>query len=407
MFRRSWKKCLFLTLSLPLSLSLLFADDFFLVKEQVLDESRFKLGFLYCTPLFLLQNVGYTSSVYTYSSEESPDWTGDIGVGLRASAIAANRLILQAEDLPYYSFYLENENLRTWSNSFAARAFTYVNLFNFNAGFQRDDLNQRPNLEFSRPYKYVDTRGSGAVDYGRHDSIFVTAFAETGKVEYDTDPVSSGSSLAESLDRTEGTFGLRLSKRIFTNTIVFAEYERSTYDFVFRSERNASSDQVAAGVEFPRIGILQGKFQLGLKRFSPENPLYRKVDRASGRGDVILTLGDRVKLHSSYELDTLFSFGASELFYDNSRFGFGADVYLTRFLKAGGTYMDGRLKYRSFVDLRLQRTDRIRQQEYHLAVPFFGKTSIGLSYNIYRLTSDVLKLDYTRSYWGGFLSYEF
>ncbi len=378
-----------------------------MVKEQILDESRFKLGFLYCTPLFLLQNVGYTSSVYTYTNEESPDWTGDIGVGLRASAVAANRMILQAEDLPYYSFYLENENLRAWSNSFAARAFSYVNLFNFKAGFQRDDQNQRPNLEFSRPYKYSTATWSGAVDYGRHDNLFVTAFAETGRMEYDADPYGGSASLAETLNRRENSYGLRLSKRIFTNTIVFAEYERSTYEFDFRSERNASSNRISAGVELPRIGILQGKFQLGLKRFSPDNSLYRQVDRANGRGDVNLTLGDRVRLHGSYEIDTLFSFGASELFYDNSRFGFGADVYLTRFLKAGASYQDGRLKYRSFIDLVLRRSDRVRQQEYHLAVPFFGKTSIGLSYHVYRLTSDALKLDYTRSYWGGFLSYEF
>jgi hypothetical protein len=393
-----------LTLSLSLSL---FPDDFFLVKEQVLDESRFKIGFVYCTPLFLLQNVGYTSSVYTYTDRENPDWTGDIGIGLRASAVAANRLILQAEDLPYYSFYLENENLRTWSNSFAARAFSYVNLFNIKAGFQRDDLNQRPNLEFSRPYKYASNQGSGAVDYGRHDNLFVTIFAETGRMEYDDDPISGSASLAESLNHTRNTYGLRLSKRIFTNTIVFTEYEHGNYAFSFSRERDAESSRLAVGVEFPRIGILQGKFQIGLKRFFPDNPLYREVDRANGSGEVNLTLGDRVKLHGSYELDTLFSFGASELFYDNSRFGFGADVYVTRFLKAGGTYSDGRLKYRSFIDLRLQRTDRVRQQEYHLAVPFFGKTSIGLAYNVYRLTSDALNLDYTRSYWGGFLSYEF
>ncbi len=393
-------------LTLTLSLTL-FPDDFFLVKEQVLDESRFKLGFLYCTPLFLLQDVGYTSNVYTYTNEESPDWTGDIGIGLRASAVVANRLILQAEDLPYYSFYLKNENLRTWSNSFAAKAYSYVNLFNLQAGFRRDDLNQRPNLEFSRPYKYASTQGNAAVDYGRHDNLFVTFFAETARMEYDTDPLSGGTSLAESLNHTRNTYGLRLSKRVFTNTIVFAEYERGNYAFSFRKERDAASSRFAAGVEFPRIGVLQGKFQLGLKRFAPDNPLFRQVDRASGRGELNLTLGDRVKLHGSYELDTLFSFGASDLFYDNSRFGFGADVYLTRFLKAGGTYSDGRLKYRSFVDLRLQRTDHIRQQEYHLAFPFVSKTAIGLSYNIYRLTSDVLNLDYTRSYWGGFLSYEF
>jgi hypothetical protein len=33
--------------------------------------------------------------------------------------------------------------------------------------------------------------------------------------------------------------------------------------------------------------------------------------------------------------------------------------------------------------------------------------SLGFAYNIYRLTSDVLGLDYTRSFWGGYISYGF
>lgn len=65
------------------------------------------------------------------------------------------------------------------------------------------------------------------------------------------------------------------------------------------------------------------------------------------------------------------------------------------------------MKYRSFIDLQLQRSDRIRQQQYFIAIPFFGKTALGFSYNVYRLTSDVLNLDYTRSFWGAFLQYGF
>ena len=107
---------LFLILSLPL-----FSDDFFAVKSKVIADSAFKLGFLYFSPLLLLENVGYTSSIYTYDDQENPDWTGDLGLGLRASAIVANRLILQAEDLPLYSYYLKNKNLRAWSNRFKPR----------------------------------------------------------------------------------------------------------------------------------------------------------------------------------------------------------------------------------------------------------------------------------------------
>jgi hypothetical protein len=405
MQNRSFKIFLFLTLTL--TLTLLRSDDFFAVKDKIIDESRFKLSFLYFTPLVLLENVGYTSSIYTYESKEYPDWTGDLGLGLRASAIAANRVILQAEDLPYYSFYLENRNLRSWSNRFAAAAYSHAGPFNFKAGFRSNDLRQRPNLEFSRPYKYAFNEWTGAVDFGRHDNWFLTAYAAFSELVYDEDPYLGSYSLAESLNHGENAFGLKFNKRVFTDTIVFVNYERSEYEFTVRPERDTKAQKLALGVEFPEIGALQGSFQIGIRHFEPGNALFKDVRRPSGRGDVQLTLAERLRLFVFYELDTLFSYGASDLFYDSSMFGGGAEVYLTRFLKGGASYQDGRMKYHSFLDLELQRRDRIRNQRYYLAVPFIGNTSLGFSNNVYRLTSDALGLDYTRNFWGGFISYEF
>ena len=402
--RNPFKLLLLLTLTLTLTL---FPDDFFTVKDKVIEESRFKLGFVYLTPLLLIENIGYTSSIYTYDAEDHPDWTGDIGLGLRASAIAANRLILQAEDLPVYSFYLENEELRRWSNRFETTAYSYAGPFNFKAGFRLHDLYRRPQLEFSRPYHYRDSEWSGEVDIGRKRDLFLTVYASLGDMEYDDDPYLGAYNLAERLNHKMTTLGLRLNKRVFTSTIVYANYERLDFNFEQSPGRDTMADQVALGVEFPEIGTLRGNFQIGIRRFHPGNPLYKSAQRANGRGDVSLTLADRLRLNVIYQLDTLFSYWSSDQFYDNKTLGGGADVYLTRFLKIGGTYRDGRLKYFSLLDLRELRHDRIRQQHYYAAVPFLGKTSLGFSYNISRLTSDALELDYTRSYWGAFLQYGF
>jgi hypothetical protein len=385
----------------------LHADDFFAVKERVIADSSFKLGFLYFTPLFMLENVGYTSSIFTYENKETPDWTGDIGLGLRASAIAANRLILQVEDLPYYSFYLENKNLRSWSNRFSTTAYSYFGPFNLKAGHTRNNLRQRPQMEFSRPFRYADSEWTGEADIGRNSNLFLTVYGIFRKMAYDESAYLENYNLAESLNHRENVYGLKLNQRIFTSTIVYANYERSDYRFELRPERDARDQTIAAGVEFPEIGALQGNFQIGLKRFEPENPLFLSVQRANGRGEVQLSLMDRLHLRIFYELQTYFSYGSSDLFYDNQSFGGGAEVYLTRFLKVGNSYQDGRLKYYSFRDLLLRRSDRLRNQRYYLAIPFFGNTSLGFAYNIYRLTSDALGLDYTRNFWGGFINYEF
>jgi hypothetical protein len=383
------------------------SDDFFAVKDKVIEESNFKLGFLYLAPLLYLENVGYSNNIYNYENKQTADWTADFGLGLRASAIAANRVILQAEDLPYYSYYMNTKNQRSWSNRFGAKVYSYVGPFNLKASYSQNSLRQRPNLEFGRPFHYMDREWSGEVDIGRRSSLFLTAYARSKTLDYGVEPYLDGINLAESLNHRQNTLGLKLNQKIFTDTLVFANYEFSNYAFAFSSERDARAQQLVLGVQFPEIGVLQGRFQIGLKRFEPSNPLFQRPQRPTGRGDVRVTLMERLRLNVFYELQTYFSYGSNDLFYDSQSFGGGADVYLTRFLKVGASLQDGRLKYYSFLDLLRRRSDRLRLQRYFLAIPFLGKTSIGISYNVYRLTSDALDFDRSYKFWGGFINYEF
>src|SRR5512137_1912735 len=109
---------------------------------------------------------------------------------------------------------------------------------------------------------------------------------------------------------------------------------------------------------------------------------------------------DRLHLNLFYDLQTYFSYTSSELFYDNHSIGGGVEVHLTTFLKGGAQIQDGRLKYYSFLDLELQRSDHMRNQRYYLAVPFFGRSAIGVAYTVYRLTSDALAFDQSYKFWG-------
>jgi hypothetical protein len=173
------------------------------------------------------------------------------------------------------------------------------------------------------------------------------------------------------------------------------------------SERDASSQTIGFGVELPEIGIVQGGFHIGLNYFDPKNPLFKPSQNFNGSGNVRVTLLKRLRLRLFYMLGTNFSYAANDLYYNNQMFGGGADLYLTRFLKVSATYQEGHLKYHSLLDLELKRSDWTSQQQYSLSVPFLGNASLGIAYTVYRLRSDAMNLDYTRSHWGGFISYEF
>src|SRR4030042_6643097 len=92
------------------------ADDFFQVRENIIENSRFRLGFFYVTPLLSLENVGYSTNIYRYNDIAEPDWTADLGVDLRLAALLGKRFILVLKDNPYYSFYLENKSEEAWNN---------------------------------------------------------------------------------------------------------------------------------------------------------------------------------------------------------------------------------------------------------------------------------------------------
>ena len=121
-----------------------FADDFFQVKERIIEESLFKLGFFYVTPQLTLENLGYTSNIYQYNSDPEADWTADIGLNLRLSTLLGNRFIFVLTDHPYYSFYLNNEQERAWNNEFRFSAFSYLGPFNFKFTLNRSNIRRRP-----------------------------------------------------------------------------------------------------------------------------------------------------------------------------------------------------------------------------------------------------------------------
>jgi hypothetical protein len=385
----------------------LYPDDFFAVKDRIIKESRFRIAFLYCTPLLLLDNIGYSSNIFSYSENIVPDWTGDLGVGLRTSAILADRLILQAGDIPHYSFYLENKELRSWSNEFQATAYSYVGPLNFKADFVQSDLTQRPYQEFSRPFRYGKQVWSGEVDLGRRTNMFLTAYVRFSKLAYEEDPYLGSFYLADSLNRRENSFGLTLNRRIFTRTVIYLNYEFNDFAFAATAERDSVSHAVGIGVELPEIGPLQGGFQIGYMRIDPRNPAYSTSQNLNGSGNVRVTLFDRLRFNLFYSLGTSFSYSASDLYFNSHAYGGGVDFYLTSHMKIGATYQEGRLNFHSFLDPGYARRDRTSTQRYFLAFPLFGDASFGLAYTVYRLRSEELNLDITRSYWGGFVSYDF
>ncbi len=269
---RSYKFLFLLTLTLTLTLS---SDDFFAVKDKVISESSFKLGF----PLLIAAAACWTTSAIPAASTLMMPGRSPTGPATWAGAACFGHswptaLSCRPRTCRIIPITLKTRTCGPGAIASQPAAYSYVGPFNLKAGFARNDLRQRPQLEFSRPYRYTDSEWSVETDIGRRFNLFLTAYAAFKELAYDEEPYLGSYNLAESLNHRQNTFGLRLNRRVFTSTVIFLNYEMSDYVFASRSERDTRGQTLGLGVELPEIGVLQGSFQIGLSRFDPEKPAF-------------------------------------------------------------------------------------------------------------------------------------
>ena len=112
--------------------SSVYADDFFTLRKKIEDSSWRKIGFVYIKPSLIIQDVGYSSNIYSFEESAKPDWTADLGVEFIFSSIISRRIIFRIKETPYYSFYLHNKKEENFNNIFNGEMFTYLGKININ-----------------------------------------------------------------------------------------------------------------------------------------------------------------------------------------------------------------------------------------------------------------------------------
>jgi len=385
------------------------ADDFFKIKKQIVERAWKKAAFFYVTPTITLNNLGYTSNIYSYQELEEPDWTADLGLKLDVSSILGNRFILTVIENPYYLFYAENRDYRAFNNRLKATLYTYLGRINLKYQFNTDYTTGRPTPEFGVHVKMRLTGHEFSLDYGRYQNFFINLYFRQSKMEYDDEHYLGNYNLKSFLNREELRAGINLNKIIFSQTRLFLNYEYFEPKFDFETDRNGTGNQVSLGVEFPEISSIKGSLQFGLKVFNASSSLYKNYTIPFGSGKVSIDLFRRFKFHFSYRVDNFYTFWKGDQHYNQKSVGAGAEYYLSKRIKIGYQYRFGRLSYEN---LSLSDKEKTRQDNFYistisLGIKIFKNMGIGLEYRMYR--SDSSELGFTRSndFIGGYFIHEF
>jgi hypothetical protein len=386
-------------------LTLVYADDFFKVKEKIIAEARAKKFSLYISPTISLTNFGYSTNIFAYQEIEEPDWTADVGIDFSIAAILKDRFILVVNEFPYYSFYARNKSQEAFNNRFQFTTYTHLGRFNLDYKLNLNNVRLRPNSEFGIRTRRREENHALSLDYGRHDRFFVNIYVARNHSEY-TEERYLDYDLSH-LDRDATLLGIILNKRIFSRTRLLLNYEYYGYKFPNAPGKDGMGGKLLLGVDFPEIGRITGSLRFGFNSFFPKNPGYSHFSKPIGSGNFTIRMLKRFKFQFNYIVGNFFSFWTTTHYFDERSAEAGVEYYLSRRMKVGYRYRTGRLSYKSLAD-----GSEIRQDDYHSTSWSIGfrisrKMGIGLAYTLYRADSSLLAFTRKYNFIGGYITHEF
>ena len=387
---------------------------------EIRDRVKLKFGPFRVLPVLRLSNLGFDNNVYYRTAEKKPvgDYTGTISPEIKAYLLVGRSLILSFADNPEYLYYIKEERLRTFTNSFVPGGrLRLFNSFVLSGEYHFRKHTRRAFSEFSglvtdtvkgttTGFFYETPRGtsigfSGTIDRFLYEDIVLPDYEAL---------------LSRTLNRKEKTGNIEFYYRLFSESYFFAKFGATTYRFEHPSSRwrDSRSTQVSGGLRFPIIGRARGTLSLGYKRFVPEDPGRKVFSGLIADTSLDFRLG-RIGFRFGVARGSYFSYFEDAFYYIENRGNVGLSFRLTRLLRIDYDLQYGELKYpepfRIFGTvqpfLEISRKDVHRTHSVGVTIAIIRNTGIQLSYNIFDRTSNAPGFNIKRNFVGISLTQDF
>lgn len=393
-----------------------FREEF----EAIRARTKFRLGPLRFVPVLRIYDVGYDTNVYFADErlEARRDFTAALAPEVRGYWLAGSSLILSAMESPEYLAYARETALRSFSNSVSA-GLRWLALRRFSLSAEYHDLSHVRRVLSELDHRIRDT-STGASASLFFETPRGTAFGiAAGRDDFRYEDIASGDpdeSYGRALDRRESRASFEAYYRVFSRSYFFSTVEWTRYDFrdPASSWRDASSLTASGGFRFPLAGLARGTVRFGWKSFRPDSP-----DRASFSGLVAGTAvsfrAGRVGVSLRLDRDNSFSYIESAYYYVDTRARAGLSLYLLRSLRIDVNADYGTMAYPEPQEIWDDgapvvvdgRRDVQTDLSFGPVVRIFRTAGFGVTYNLYRRTSNAPGFDIRRNFVGAFVTYEF
>lgn len=398
---------LYLGMGLLLLVKPLPGEDFFKVKEEIIQKAWKKKSIFYISPTLNFSNLGYRSNIYSYEYLESPDWTADIGLDLSLAVIVKDRFIFRVREFPSYSLYLENDRERAFNNIFQFTAYTWVGRFNVKYQFERPYVHDRIDPEIGWRLRRWETRHLLSVDYGNHRWFYLNVYFRQRTVSYKDELYLDSFNLNQLFGRTEYWLGASANKIIFSRTRLSFRFDYFDHRYRFIPWRDRTGGQFSFRVTFPAGSHLSGSLSYGVRFIRPVSSLHRDFVKPFGFGLLGIRVLERLGLRLVYQVDHRYSFAGADLYYDTRSIGGGGTFRFSRSLRLTYIYRLGRRTYQRLHRGGVTRKDDFTLSRLALILRRGEKTEIGLEYRAYRSDSTQLRFVRSYDYIGGYVKHDF
>jgi hypothetical protein len=387
---------------------------------EVRDRVKLKFGPFRVLPVLRLSNLGFDDNVFYRTAEKKPvgDYTGTASPEIKVYLLAGRSLILSLADNPEYLYYVKEDRLRTFTNSFVPVArLRLFNRFVLSGEYHFQKHTRRVFSEFSR--LVTDTvKGTTAGFF--YETPRRTAIGFSGTIDRflyeDIVLPDYEARLSRSLNRKEKTGNFELYYRVFSGSYFFTKVGSTTYEFEHPSSRwrNSRSFQISSGIRFPFMGRARGTLSLGYKNFMPEAAGRKSFSGLIADTNLDFRLG-RIGLRFGLGRGNHFSYVEDVFYYIENKGNVGLSFYLTKLLRIDYDLQYGELKYpepfKIFGSvqpfLEISRKDVYRTHSVGVTIAIIRNTGIQLSYNIFDRTSNAPGFNIERNFIGISLTQDF
>lgn len=348
----------------------------------------FRVGPLMFAPAVRLQQIGVDTNVFQNEADAREDFvatvTPEVNLFMRPRSMRV--LGYLGTDFNYFRTYADERYVapttRVRAEFLLSRLRPYV-------GVARVDTRDRPNREIDARARHVDGELGGGLVFELSPASFVYAAVTRQSTDYRPGERFAGIDLETALDRntTSVDAGIRLSLTPLTSLSLVAT--RAVDRFVFDPTRDATSQSVWAEFAFAPDAIFRGTARLGIRRFTPDNPLVGGFRGLTSRVAIVYPFLDRGTLGVGLTRDLTFSYEQDAGYFVETT---GDVSYTHRIVGAWDAQARTAITRMNYGDAVVtatgDRIDGVRLLSLGAGYNFLDQSRLGLTYEWSRRTSD-------------------